>query len=85
VDTKLSNSQQCVLVAKKGNGVPGYITQNISGRSREGILPLYSALVRPHLEHCVRLWAPQYKRDTELLERVQQRVTNMIKGVEYLS
>jgi len=30
-------------------------------------------------------WAPQYKRDMEVEEGFQQRVTKMIKGLEHLS
>jgi len=85
VDKKLNMTQQCVLAAQKPNHSLGCIKSSVASRLREGILPLYSTLVRAYLESCVQLWSTQHRTDMELLEWVQRTATIMIRGLEHLS
>ena len=52
-DERLNMGQKCVLSAQKANRILGCIKRRGTSRSKEVILPLYSALVRPHQEYCV--------------------------------
>ncbi|GAB0179746.1 mitochondrial enolase superfamily member 1 [Grus japonensis] len=59
VDSKMNKRQCCGLTAKKANDNLDCIRQSIAKKSKDVILPLYSALVKPHLDCCVQFWAPQ--------------------------
>jgi len=78
VDEKLDMSHQWALAAQKDNCTLAYIKRRKASRLREVILPLYSALVRHHLEYRFQLRNPEHKKDMELLEQVQKRATKMI-------
>ena len=56
-----------------------YCTQHI-----QVILPHHSVLGRPHLEYCIHMWSPEYRRDMDLLVCIQRRASKMIPGMDHL-
>ena len=56
VGSKLNMNQQSALAAKKANSIVGCINRSLASRLREIIIPLYSVLLRQHLERCIQFW-----------------------------
>ena len=85
VDERFNMSRHFVLAAQKASCILGSINRTVISGLKEVILHLYSAFMRRHLEYCTQFWGPQHKKDMELLEQVQRRASNMIRGLEQLS
>ena len=74
VDERFNMGQECVLETQKANHILDCIKRSMTSRSREVILPLYSAaLRRPHLQYCIQFWGLQYEKDMQLVEQSQRR------------
>jgi len=85
MNEKPDMNQQCALAAWKTNSTMGCIKRGVTSREREVTVPLYSVLMRPHLEHCIQVSGSQDRKDLELLECNSSLNTRMIRGLEHLS
>ena len=65
-------SEQCGIAASKGNQILGLIRRTITYKEKQILVPLYKAIVRPHLEYCIQAWRPYRKKDIDKLERIQR-------------
>ncbi|KAK4824490.1 LOW QUALITY PROTEIN: hypothetical protein QYF61_015888 [Mycteria americana] len=85
LESCLAEKDLGLAVFPYGQGGQSWLVPQIVWPAGQVIVPLYLALVRPHLEYCVQFWAPHYKRDIEVLERAQRRATKLVKGLEHKS
>ena len=51
------------------------IKRTLNTLNKEMSLTLYSTHIRPHLEYCIQVWAPYFKKDIDVLEKVQRRAS----------
>ena len=75
ISADMKVSEQCGIAASKGNQILGLIRRNITYKGKKLSIPLYKAIVRPHLEYCIQAWRPYRKKDIDTLERIQRRAT----------
>ena len=75
-------SQQCIQTFNNASGVMRMIKRTIRFKEVRIMISLYKTLLRPHAEYCVSAWSTYYKKDKEMLEKVQRRFTKMIINIE---
>ena len=81
IQDNLKVEAQCNKAANAANRMLGMIKRNFGCRSREVVVPLYKALVRPHLDYCIQAWRPHLRKDIDRLEKIQRRATKLVEGL----
>ena len=83
MNANMKVSEQCRIAASKGNQVLGMNRRNIT-YLESLIVPLYKAIVRPHLEYCIQaqsctgMESISQERHGDMLEKIQRRATKLI-------
>ena len=81
IHESLKPSQQCRKAASKANQVLGQMGKSFHYRDRHTWLHLYKTFVRHHLEFSCQAWSPWLKSDINVLEKVQERAVNKVRGL----
>ena len=76
MNANMKVSEQCRIAASKSNQVLGMIRRNITYKEKSVIIPLYKAIVRPHLEYCIQAWSPYLRKDIDMLEKYRGEQLN---------
>ena len=64
----------------------GLIRRTITYKEKQLIVPLYKAIVRPHLEYCIQARRPYRKKDIDKLERIQiNKIIQELRDLSYES
>ena len=85
INANMKVSEHCRIAASEGNQILGMMRRNITYKEKGLIVPLYKAIVRPHLDYFIQAWRPYLRKDIDMLEKVQRRTTKLITGLIDLS
>jgi len=77
-------SKQCNSAAAKAS-VLGMIKRTFNTLNNGMFLTLYLTYIRPHLEYCIQVWAPYFKKDIDVLEKVQRRAAKLVRCTKNVS
>jgi hypothetical protein len=85
ITNDLKHEKQVEKSVKNASRMLGFIARTFEYKSKNIMIPLYKALVRPHLEYAVQLWSPNLRKDINKMEKIQRKATKMIPGLRNLS
>ena len=72
-------------IVKKANTLIYLIRRSFINMPPDLFLRAYKTYVRPILEHAVVVWCPYFRKDIDILERVQRRATKIPPSLRNLS
>ena len=84
VDSCLKFEGHITSCINRANRMMGLILRTIDYLTKETFVPLYTALVRSHLEYAQCVWSPYLQQDITRIEKVQRRATKQVHSIKHL-
>ena len=85
-DENLKFQKHISTIVSKTNRVLGVIKRTLSTLNCKNFNIIYKSLVRPILEYCSSIWYPQFKKDSDEIEKVQgeQRRSSLALTISHM-
>ncbi len=81
VNAAFTPSANVLAAANKARGMLYFIKRSFTCLTKEIFAPLYSALVRPHLEYAIEANCQYLKKDINHLKRIPRAAIRWVKGL----
>ena len=85
IDPLLTFDNHVTVTSKKASRVAHMIYKTIDLKSKEIMVPLFKALVRPILEYGNPVWTNGLRKNIDAIEKIQRTFTRYISGTEGMS
>ena len=84
VDSMLKFHDHAAIVVKKCKYLMSIIKRSFKCLDKKMMMKLYKSLIRPVIEYGNSVWGPGFKGDEEKVEKIQRRVTKMIRSLKHV-
>ena len=85
IEPSLKFHKHLEVITGRASSLVGQLLRGTICRSKEFMVTVFVAHVRPLLEYCSVLWNVGYIQDTKKLESIQKRWTRQVDGLEEFS
>ena len=82
IDRQLNFKKHIDFITKKAHSIMGIIKRNFMQLDKNIFVPLYTTIVRPHLEYGQSIWSPYKRGEVRKIEAVQRYATRQVKNVK---
>ncbi len=84
LDTTFASSVHCRQAANSARRLLYMVRRSFCEISKTAFIPLYRAIVRPHLEYAVEAYTATLKADIYQLESVKRLATRLVRGLRHV-
>ena len=81
ISSNLKPSYHCQKIVLEAFKISSCIYRNFLVKNPKFLRQMFITFIRPKVEYATVIWSPWYKKDVNLIERVQKSFTSKVPGI----